>query len=205
MTDLIVGLGEIGKPIMQLLKERGFDVEGWDIINPTKFETDYNFIHICFPYSDNFKNQVILWRSKGTIIIHSTVKPGTSKELDVIYSPVRGVHKTMLDDLKHYTKYYSGPINKEFEKRFKKCQNERDSTFLEYTKIIVDTTYYGYLIAFRKYIDDNYSVNWSFAEEINEKLKNRPIMYNPKGPIGGHCVLPNLELLGDKKLMELIK
>ena len=31
MTDLVVGLGEIGKPIFELLQNRGFDVEGFDL------------------------------------------------------------------------------------------------------------------------------------------------------------------------------
>jgi len=55
-------------------------------------------------------------------------------------------------------------------------------------------------------IADNYGVDfdemWSFSDEIQKFLNNRPKLY--AGMIGGHCVLPNLELLGDDTLL-LIK
>ena len=41
------------------------------------------------------------------VIIHSTVKPGTTKiiqeksEIPVLFSPVRGVHRRFLDDVKN--------------------------------------------------------------------------------------------------------
>ena len=39
---------------------------------------------------------------------------------------------------------------------------------------------------------------WSFADEIHENLGNRPKMY--PGIIGGHCVIPNLELIDNDKI-----
>ena len=39
---------------------------------------------------------------------------------------------------------------------------------------------------------------WSFADEIQKFVGNRPKMF--PGFIGGHCVIPNLELLQDKRL-----
>lgn len=207
MVDLVVGLGEIGLPIRKLLEERGFMVEGCD---PPKMIyatlNTYDMIHICFPYNGSFVGNVEYWKNHSDkIVVHSTVKPKTCKQLEVIYSPVRGVHTRMLEDLKYYTKYYSGEIDKEFEKRFVKCKNVPSSTKLEQTKLIVDTTYYGWLIAFRKYVDNKYDVDWSFAEEIHEKLGNRPTMYNDNKPIGGHCVIPNLAILGDELFRDVIK
>jgi len=43
---------------------------------------------------------------------------------------------------------------------------------------------------------------WSFADEIQKLLKNRPKMF--PGFIGGHCVIPNLDLISDRTL-NLIK
>lgn len=205
MTDLVVGLGEIGRPIYQLLESRGFDVDGWDIQNPSTLKDNYDMIHICIPYSEDFHNIVSVYKPLGPVVVHSTVAPGTCKKLDCIYSPVRGVHARMLEDLKHYAKYYSGNYNAAMMVRFQKTVNVPDSTKLETTKIICDTTYYGFLIAFRKYIDRNYEVDWSFTEEIHEKLGNRPLMYNDNKPIGGHCVVPNLDLIDDEFLREFIK
>lgn len=205
MSDLVVGLGEIGDPILTLLKQRGFQANGWDLTNRRKLRKKYDFVHICFPYSKKFLINCEKWAEYGPLIVHSTVVPGTCKLLNCVYSPVRGVHARMLSDLEHYTKYYSGPINPKIEERFRKTRNVQDSTELETTKIIVDTTYYGWLIAFRKYVDSKYKVDWSYAEEINEALGNRPIMYNDNKPIGGHCVVQNLDLIDDELFREVIK
>ena len=43
---------------------------------------------------------------------------------------------------------------------------------------------------------------WSFSDEIQKYLGNRPKMY--PGFIGGHCVIPNLDLIHDQNL-DLIK
>ena len=48
----------------------------------------------------------------------------------------------------------------------------------------------------------NYDEMWSFSDEIHKFLGNRPKMY--PGYIGGHCVIPNLDLINNKTL-DLIK
>ena len=207
--DLVIGLGEIGKPILELLKERGLDAHGYDITDGELPNYKVNIIHICFPYNDDFIQQVKDYKQRlkpEHIIIHSTVNPGTSFELDCVYSPVRGIHENMLEDLKFYKKYYAGPIDNDIMKRrFNEVYIVDDRTKLEWTKIIVDTTYWGYIIAFRKMIDQKYNVDWSFAEEINLNHRNRPIPYNDQKPIGGHCVIPNLKFLQQDLYSEKIK
>ncbi len=205
MTDLIVGMGEIGTALKQLLEMRGFPCDSYDIKCLTTQCGPYDFIHICIPFNDNFKSEVLYWKDFGKVIIHSTVKPGTSAKLGVIYSPIRGVHASMLEDLMYYSKYYSGDVNDDIEERFHNVRHVKDSTELETTKILVDTTYYGWLIAYRKYVDSKYDVDWSFAGEIHHKLGNRPIMYNDGKPIGGHCVVQNLDLINDDLFKQLIK
>ena len=37
---------------------------------------------------------------------------------------------------------------------------------------------------------------WTFSDEIHKILGNRPKMY--PGHIGGHCVIPNLELINNQ-------
>ena len=44
----------------------------------------------------------------------------------------------------------------------------------------------------------NYDEMWSFSDEIHQILGNRPKMY--PGVIGGHCVIPNLELIHNQTL-----
>ena len=121
--DIVVGLGEIGMPILKLLSKSNLIV-GYDI-NPklmntknfSKYEnTETRFLHICIPFTKNFTSTLkSLYKQffpKG-IIIHSTIKPHTTEILQkqipipVIYSATRGVHKRMLNDLKRYTKFFA--------------------------------------------------------------------------------------------------
>ena len=55
------------------------------------------------------------------------------------------------------------------------------------------------MIAKKQNVD--YDEMWSFAEEIHKYLGNRPKLY--PGFIGGHCVIPNLELLDDNSLNQI--
>ena len=48
----------------------------------------------------------------------------------------------------------------------------------------------------------NYDEMWTFSDEIHKILGNRPKMY--PGFIGGHCVIPNLDLMKNQTL-NLIK
>jgi len=126
----------------------------------------------------------------------------------------------MLNDMKKYTKFFAiennAPNKKwacsEFMKLLKKSglKAKRMSTpmTLELGKILCDTSYYGWLINFAqitKVIADkkniDYDEMWSFSDEIHTFLGNRPKMF--PGFIGGHCVIPNLELLNDNSLNQI--
>ena len=80
---------------------------------------------------------------------------------------------------------------------------------LELAKIIVDTSYYGWLINYAQLSNMiaikhkvNYDEMWSFADEIHKYLGNRPKMF--PGFIGGHCVIPNLDLV-DGDALKIIR
>jgi len=215
LTDLIIGMGEVGSTIFELLTKRGFQCAGIDLDKSKERNLphgDLDFIHICAPFFKDFIEFVSFRANhyKVPIIIHSTVRPGTTKLIQkktkypVIYSPIRGVHTRFLEDLEYYTKYFSYSVEG-LKERFKKIKIVDNAEALERTKILVDTTYYGWLIAFRKIVDDYGEVYWDFAEEPHKKLGNRPIMYNDHKPIGGHCVLPNLELIDIPLFKEIIR
>ena len=231
--DVVTGLGEIGKPIYQLISQK-FPTEGYDINKKVllkkkikKFENfSTRFIHICIPFSKNFiihVNSLYKKFNPESIVIHSTVAPNTTKKIQkklsipIIYSPIRGVHKRMLHDLKRYTKFYSIEKNaprrtwasNSYSKLMKSCGIKTltmsNPVTLELAKIIVDTSYYGWLINYAQLSNliaiqhkVNYDEMWSFSDEIQKFLGNRPKLY--PGFIGGHCVIPNLELMTEKKL-----
>jgi len=191
---------------------------------------DISFLHICIPFSKRFLNDVSLLFKKFNpegIVIHSTISPHTTEKLQetlsipIIYSPTRGVHKRMLADLKRYTKFFA--IEKNAPKKnwaistyktlLKKCgikiKQMSSPITLELAKIICDTSYYGWLINYAQLSNMiatknkvNYDEMWSFADEIHKLLGNRPKMF--PGFIGGHCVIPNLELIQNEKL-DIIK
>lgn len=229
---MVAGLGEIGGPILQLIS-KGTIVGGYDI-NPKlakkqnkKFEPlKTRLLHICIPFNKKFEKNVISlhkkYRPQG-IVIHSTISPGTTKTIQsklsvpVIYSATRGLHKRMLFDLKRYTKFYSIEKNaprakwatSEYEKLMKKCgvksKKMSNPQTLELAKIVVDTSYYGWLINYAQIsnmIASKYKVNydemWSFAEEIQKFIGNRPKMF--PGHIKGHCVIENLGLINEEAL-----
>ena len=80
---------------------------------------------------------------------------------------------------------------------------------LELAKIICDTSYLGWLINYAQLSNViaikhgvDYDEMWTFSDEIHRFLGNRPKMY--PGYIGGHCVIPNLDLI-DSDLLNLIK
>ena len=86
-----------------------------------------------------------------------------------------------------------------------KYKKMSDPLTLELAKIICDTSYYGWLINYAqisKIIADreniDYDEMWEFSDEIHKILKNRPKMF--PGFIGGHCVIPNLELIHNETL-----
>ena len=236
--NLVVGLGEIGTPILKLFSKYsttvGYDLNS-NLMNKKKFEQfnslGTSMLHVCIPFNSNFLKNIISLDKKfdpEIIVIHSTIKPGTTTMIQnkikkpIIYSATRGVHSRMLNDLKKYTKFYA--IDKstkkskwaasEFSKLFKKCnvktKQMTDPLTLELSKIVVDTSYYGWLINYAqlsnmiaKKHNVDYDEMWTFADEIHKFLGNRPKMF--PGFIGGHCVIPNLDLIDDKSLWEIDK
>ena len=212
----------------------GFDSNP-DLMDERKFEKyeslKTSFLHIAIPVTGKFINNVLKLYKKfqpECIVIHSTIKPGMTEKLQeklsipVIYSATRGVHKRMVYDLKRYTKFFvisaNAPRGKwassRYVKMMKHCgiktKKMTKPETLELAKIICDTSYLGWLVNYAQLsnmIANEYGVNydemWSFTEEIQKFLGNRPKMY--PGIIGGHCVLPNLDLINNEKLDQIKK
>ena len=234
MTDVILGMGEVGQTLFDLLVDRKFDCVGIDLDNSKCKKYSENeviknpeYLHVCLPGElTGFTDIVVNWINKienvEVVIIHSTVKPGTTKiiqekvSIPILFSPVRGVHKRFLNDIKKYTKFISfdgtdidSKIKRDVENRFEKIDWMSTTKTAELAKILVDTTYYGWLINYAqitKMICEKENVDfeemWKFADEIHENLGNRPKMF--PGIIGGHCVIPNLDLVEYENL-DIIK
>ena len=129
---LVVGLGEVGRPLFELLREsERFVVYGFDIDEEKMREvgqsrsglpSEVDVIHVCIPCfsRDEFVDVVVGYVERlkpKLVIIHSTVPSGTTLDVHkrcgclVAHSPVRGVHKSleyMKWELKRWIKYVGG-------------------------------------------------------------------------------------------------
>lgn len=212
----IIGYGEIGKAVAKFYKnprikdlDRDDNLAGVDVL------------HICIPWSDKFidiaKKEIKCINPKITII-HSTVAPGTIKKIGgmVVHSPVRGVHPNLYEGIKTFVKYIGADDKKagELAKKHLKSLGMKAEVFYpsvatELGKIL-DTTYYGVIIAWHKEmkkICDKHKVDFDqvvteFNKTYNEGYKKlgkinvvRPVLFVDNKPIGGHCVVPNAEIL----------
>jgi len=171
---LVLGLGEVGRPLYDILIESGaFSVFALDSdknkmqeakANPPTGKMDV--MHVCIPcYSrKRFVSSVLeyIHRFNPEItIINSTVPPGTTEELSeksglpVAHSPVRGVHKSreyMKWELRRWVKYVGGADAESAElagRHFKnlgfKVKILRSSRETELAKLF-ETTYRAWMI-----------------------------------------------------------
>ena len=209
---VVAGLGEVGKPLFELVS-RHRDAVGVDI-SPVGEVQDVEILHVCYPfqipdfigvtagYIERFKPELT--------IIDSTVAIGTTRAVAertgsaVVNSPVRGKHARMLTDMLRYTKFVGAmdPASgahaaRHFESVGLKTKILSSPEATELAKL-TETTYFGVMIAWaqevERYCDksgQNYEEVVSFYDEVGFFPQ---VKYFP-GVIGGHCVMPNIELL----------
>jgi UDP-N-acetyl-D-mannosaminuronate dehydrogenase len=172
---LVVGLGEVGRTLFELLKEsEHFSAYALDIDQEKMRQTGQNTLpetvdvmHICLPCGDRkkFVNTVAGYAERfkpKLTIINSTVLPGTTQQVHtrcsclVAHSPVRGVHKSsehMKWELKRWTKYIGGAepqaaeaTRKHFEKIGLKTKVLKSCLETELAKLF-ETAYRAWMIA----------------------------------------------------------
>jgi UDP-N-acetyl-D-mannosaminuronate dehydrogenase len=208
---VVVGLGEVGAPLLELLREHhpaiGVDIE------PTHPTTDCAVLHICYPFSRTFVQTVAQYIRNyrpALTIINSTVAPGTTRAIyeavrtRIAYSPIRGKHGKMKEDIRHYTKFIGGmdaDAAAQAEAHFRsiglntKLVNSPETA--ELAKL-TETTYFGLLIAWAQDVSrycDQLNISYDEVVSFYDEIAFLPrVRYTP-GVIGGHCVMPNIEIL----------
>src|SRR6266550_4602408 len=224
-TVVIVGLGEVGKPLLEIMKSR-YQTFGVDINRPASV-SQCDVMHICFPFrSDKFVRQVVEYIQQyrpALTVINSTVAPGITRSIAVesgtavVNSPVRGKHARMQEEMLRYTKFVgaldpqSGQHAVEhFEKVGMKTRLLSSPEASELAKLS-ETTYFGLLIAWAQEVErycDHLNLNYDEVVSIFEEITFfPPVKYFP-GIIGGHCVMPNIEILsqlGHSEFLHAIK
>jgi len=226
---LVVGLGEVGRALFELLRESGkFDVYGFDIdegkmrsvVGDAKLPKVFDVMHICYPCGDqeNFVKVTVNYmrRFKPRLtIIDSTVAPGTTQKIFeetrslVVHSPVRGMHKsleTMKRDILFWSKYVGGATpeaaelaKRHFEELGLRVKVLRSPVETELAKLF-ETIYRAWMIAcfqemhrISRHFGADFDEVVDMIEDIHRVHFNKPLHY--PGVIGGHCLIPNTELL----------
>jgi UDP-N-acetyl-D-mannosaminuronate dehydrogenase len=211
-TVVIVGLGEVGKPLLEIMKS-GYQTFGVDINQPAPI-SECDVMHICFPFHNgNFVGQVVEYIHQyrpALTIINSTVAPGTTRRValesgaPVVNSPVRGKHARMQQEMLHYTKFV-GALDKtsgqraveHFEKVGMKTRLLSSPEATEIAKL-TETTYFGLMIAWAQEVE-RYCVklgaNYDEVTSFYDEIKFFPSVKYFPGIIGGHCVMPNIAIL----------
>jgi hypothetical protein len=210
---LVVGLGAIGEALASVL-ERGGPVVRHDI-EPVGLNEPVGVMHLCFPFrtSDQFEGAALGYIEHfrpALTIINSTVLPGTTRSLarasgaPIAYSPVRGKHARMADELGRYVKFVSAgdhEVARHAEEHFRragiKTRRVNRIETLELAKL-AETTYFGVLIGFAQELNrycDRIDADYYEATQFFEEIDFLPSARYFPGFIGGHCVIPNIHLL----------
>lgn len=224
MKSAIIGFGEIGKSLFNVLKEH-YEI-GW--VEPhEKYSVPdaVDILHICFPFSESFVDEVKKYQEKYQpkfTIIHSTTPVGMSRKLGAIFSPVVGLHPHLETSLRTFTKFLGGKQASEVADYFRRAGMkvylvDKQET-LELAKLS-QTTFYALMIEYIKDLKRQCDVQeLSFAEvytvpsqEYNqgyEKLGypeyKMPLLIPILKKQGGHCTVQNCSLW-DTTFTKLIK
>lgn len=198
----------------------------------SKIPAKVDVLHVCLPctnpdkFADIVANYVAQYQPE-LVINNSTVPPGTtSKVADkckclVVHSPSRGVHITaehMLWEMKRWTKYVGGATAQasqiakaHFEKLGLKVKLLKSCGETELAKLF-ETTYRAWMIIcfqemhrISRAFDVDFNETADFIEDTHRQRYDRPVMF--PGFIGGHCLIPNTELLlksYDSDMLQLI-
>jgi UDP-N-acetyl-D-mannosaminuronate dehydrogenase len=213
-VTVVAGLGEVGKPLAELLSAH-YEVVAFDVDHPPlESLRPVEVLHVCYPFEiPDFVATTAAYiegLQPAVTIINSTVAVGTTRRVAVatgtrvVNSPVRGKHSKMLEELTNYVKFI-GALDFEagemaeahFAGAGMKTSVHVPPETTELAKL-TETTYFGLLIAWAQEVEryaDEVGVDYSEVASFYEEIGFFPqVKYFP-GVIGGHCVMPNIEIL----------
>lgn len=211
---IVAGMGEVGRPLHEILS-RSYECAGVDV-QPVRIDRACSVLHVCYPsqiqdFVAATASYIRQYRPKLTII-NSTLGLGITRKVQervdtpVVYSPVRGKHAKMVQDMLYYKKFVAG-----FDPQSTQLASEhfagagfqvaqfRTPEVGELSKL-VETTWLGILIGWAQEIERMAVDSGASYEEVNAFIQE--ISFLPShvfpGRIGGHCVMPNIAILRDR-------
>ena len=230
-----IGIGEIGRPLYELLKGvcRTLPIDPIYYPENQGKIVDCDFMHVCIPGELEHFDKIVLdyiHRYEPDIVfIHSTVVPGTCRQIQnqtkvpILNSPVHGKHQDnqMKKDMLRYPKYVGMPEGF-FESSVEDVVLKHltavgfgDIRIIEGTENsewakILSTTQFGLFVAWAQEVEricDEFDLDYEYVTDFF------PIQEDSRGPIypgfiGGHCVMPNIKLIKEiysSKLLDWIE
>lgn len=211
---IVAGMGEVGKPLLEILS-RSYECVGIDV-SPSEINRPCSVLHVCYPFQiPDFPGTTAAYIEKykpKLTIINSTLGVGTTRKVQdkvdrpVAYSPVRGKHAKMVEDMLLYKKFVAGFTPESTQQAAAHFQGAgfKTGTFRtpeagEFSKLM-ETTWLGILIGWAQDIERMGAECGASYEEVNafiEEISFLPSHVFP-GLIGGHCVMPNIAILRKK-------
>lgn len=209
---VVVGLGEVGKPLFEILSEC-YSTTGVDIAPPPRVHKA-DVLHICIPFEvrdfvGETARYIEMFRPDLTVV-NSTVGVGTTRQIAertgtaVVNSPVRGKHVRMREEMYHYQKFIGAmdPATGEAAARHFQTAGLKTKVLStpEATELakLTETTYFGLMIAWAQELErycDESGANYEEIISFYEEIKFFPTVKYFPGVIGGHCVMPNIKIL----------
>lgn len=210
-TVIVAGLGEVGGPLLNILKSvyqtAGVDISPVDVPGPC------SVLHVCYPYQlPDFVGTTVAYVEKykpQMVIVNSTVGVGTTRaiqervDVPVVYSPVRGKHAKMEQDMLRYQKFVVGATPAVTQKAVEHFSRAgfKVATFPTFeageVSKLLETTWLGMIVGWAQEIERLAKECGASYDDVNAFMKE--IDYLPKnvfpGYIGGHCVMPNIAIL----------
>jgi UDP-N-acetyl-D-mannosaminuronate dehydrogenase len=227
MNHAVIGLGEIGSALTRVLVDAKYKVSTADLY-PDLILKDIDVLHICFPYSDKFVTDVKRYSAKYNprlIIIYSTVQVGTTKQIKrAVHCPIEGKHPKLDQGIRSFKKFIGfnnltdRDLAVEVWADISGYVTLPNTDWTEFLKL-ASTSKYGINIVWADYMADvaeqldmpyKHVKEWDKAyNDLYRRMQlydlRKYVLDPPDGFIGGHCVVPNAELLNKSYPDEMLE
>ena len=220
---LVIGMGEIGKPVFNILSDC-YEVSSYDQLANTSLreENSFDYVHICFGHKDteveDFKGWVADYKRRflkdgGILIIHATVAVGVCEELGAVHSPIVGQHPYLEPYIRKAIKIFGGDGAQEVAELFRRAGLKvlvySKASESELAKLLL-TENYRVNIEFcqrAKRLSDKLGLEFNNVYTLPAILYNqvykemgheeylRPVLAPNMDKLGGHCVSQNEKLI----------
>ena len=223
-----MGRGEIGSAVKEVI-EKYDHVSTYDIKGKNgKVPNTIHVMHICFPYSDKFVEQVQNYVTRYEpihLLVWSTVPIGTCRKLNATHTPVEGRHPKLAESMRKMRRWIGNTKASErkffleyFVDRDFSVQGVNDSRHTEFLKLR-STSRFGINLVFADYekkIADDIGMDWEHLKHFDTNYNRlyrdlgmdwaqRYILDPPQDGLGGHCLIENGVLLDEQYPNKLLK